>query len=341
MGKKSGGGGAQMPSPQEYIPLVNAQAQANRVNTYTPYGSTVFSPVPGSRGGNSGPASSSGPAGGKQSGGGALGGAVQQVQDRASSGGAGGGSGVTPMQSTTRFSPELRRLFNQQTSMAGTSASPENFNQDIESATFQRSMNLLNPGFEQQSRSFQQSMADRGLPVGGSAYDDEFANIQRAQNSAKENAALSAVLAGNEAAMRGRGMNLSERGQQFNEIASILGQNQTTPTAPIDVMGPANMAMNSSMANQQNQQAKKSSGVNAGSQLGAAYLLGSDRRLKENIVKVAELSNGLNWYEFNYIGNPEPKAGLMADEVELIMPAAVVMRPDGFKMVNYRMVLNG
>lgn len=281
MGKKSGGS-AQMPSPAEYIPLVNAQAQANRVNTYTPYGSTVFSPVQQApaRSGASGQAASSNPknnalgrlnesaasippnAGGKAG-----------MMGRNARAQASGANGITPMQSVTSFSPEIQGLFDRQISMAGAPTSSPTFNQDIEQATFRRAMNLLEPGQQQQMRDFQQSMADRGLPAGGAAYDNEFANISRAQNQAREQAALSAVLAGSDEAARQRGLNMSERGQQFNELASILGQNQVAPTSPVDVMGPANMAMSRNLAQMQGQQGKKSSLTNAGSTLGAAALL--------------------------------------------------------------------
>jgi hypothetical protein len=348
-----------MPSPQEYIPLVNAQAQANRVNTYTPYGSTVFSPA------NSSPAPSSTVNAGQS-----MADYYNQNNTQRNSPVPGQSvssrsTGVTPTQSVTSFAPEIQPLFNQQVGMAGTNIvdpavrdrqrsiamNPQGFNQQIQDSTFKRAMNLLEPGFQQQSRDFQQSMADRGLPSGGAAYDNEFANINRAQNSAKENAALSAVLAGNDAALRERGQNFSElgqitsqdfaqRGQQFNELAAILGQNQVTPTAPVDVMGPANMSMNRDMANMQNQQAKKSSGVNAGSTLGAAYML-SDRRAKENAVIIGEFMPGINIYEANYIGNPERMICLMSDEVEKIFPEAVVTLDDGYKRVNYGFLLSG
>lgn len=351
MGKKSGGGGGgQMPSPSEYIPLVNAQASANRVNTYTPYGSTVFSAVPGSNA-NRGPSSSGSQASSYDSGrssgsngkkmGMALGAAVPGLMDSQGGGGSSGGpSGITPMQSVTKFSPALQRLFKQQTQLAGSPLSQENFNDEIEQATFKRAMNMLEPGLQQQTRDFQQSMADRGLPSGGAAYDNEYANIQRAQASARENAALSAVLAGNDAALRGRAVNLSERGQQFNELGSVLGQNQVTPTAPVDVMGPANMAMNGRIADQQAKQAKKSSGVNAGANLGAAAIM-SDRRSKENINQIGEYIPGINIYEFNYKGKPGKNVGFMADEVEKIYPAAVHTRDDGMKMVDYGFMLGG
>lgn len=334
-----------MPSPSEYIPLVNAQATANRVNTYTPYGSTVFSPVPGAQAQPQAQAQPAKSGGGKASKfvGNKFGPDAMNVAMNRAGGGAGvggGTGGITPMQSVTSFSPEVKTLFDRQISMAGSPASGAGDSQRIEQATFDRAMNLLNPGFEQQTRDFQQSMADRGLPSGGRAYDSEFANINRAQNSAKEQAAMSAVLAGNDTSFRERGMNMSERGQQFNELASILGQNQVTPTAPLDVMGPANMAMNGNLANQQNQQAKKSSGVNAGSTLGAAYLL-SDRRAKEKAVVIGEFVPGVNIYEANYIGNPVRMVCLMSDEVEKVFPEAVVTLDDGFKRVNYGYLMSG
>jgi hypothetical protein len=170
------------------------------------------------------------------------------------------------------FSPGVQRLFRQQIKMAGQPANGENFNNDIEHATFQRAMNLLEPGFQQQSRDFQQSMADRGLPSGGAAYDNEFANVQRAQNSARENAALSAVLAGNDAALKGRGMNLSERGQQFGELSSILGQTPGSNQTSLDVVGPAGMALNQALGQQQQRSNQKSSNTNAAAGLGAALL---------------------------------------------------------------------
>jgi hypothetical protein len=70
----------------------------------------------------------------------------------------------------------------------------------------------------------------------------------------------------------------------------------------------------------------------------------SDRRVKENIIKIGVLDNGLNLYSFEY--KPEWKdeaghgkfVGVMADEAETIMPEAVIIRPDGFKMVNYEVI---
>lgn len=69
--------------------------------------------------------------------------------------------------------------------------------------------------------------------------------------------------------------------------------------------------------------------------------LGSDPAIKENVVAIGKLDNGLVLYTFEY--KPEYKetwgdgthVGVMADEVEKIMPDAVARHPDGYRMVDY------
>jgi hypothetical protein len=60
----------------------------------------------------------------------------------------------------------------------------------------------------------------------------------------------------------------------------------------------------------------------------------SDERLKEDIAKVGELYDGSNVYRYNYIGDPTPRIGLMAQEVEKVRPDAVV-EIGGYKAVDY------
>lgn len=64
----------------------------------------------------------------------------------------------------------------------------------------------------------------------------------------------------------------------------------------------------------------------------------SDRRLKRNIVRIGTLDNGLPVYEYSYIGDKARHVGVMADEVEQVVPAAVKRSAGGFKMVNYGML---
>lgn len=68
----------------------------------------------------------------------------------------------------------------------------------------------------------------------------------------------------------------------------------------------------------------------------AAGAAKSDIRLKENIKKIGKLDNGLGVYHYNYIGDDTLWIGVMAQEVEAIMPEALGPRtPDGYMTVNY------
>lgn len=70
----------------------------------------------------------------------------------------------------------------------------------------------------------------------------------------------------------------------------------------------------------------------------------SDRRVKENIVEIGDHPLGIGLYLFDYRGEYREQwghgrqFGVMADEVEAVMPAAVSVHPDGYKLVNYAML---
>jgi hypothetical protein len=77
---------------------------------------------------------------------------------------------------------------------------------------------------------------------------------------------------------------------------------------------------------------------------GGATMMASDRSVKENILRVGDHLLGIGLYLFDY--KPEyheqcgsgRQFGVMADEVETVMPEAVIVHPDGYKMVNYGML---
>lgn len=72
--------------------------------------------------------------------------------------------------------------------------------------------------------------------------------------------------------------------------------------------------------------------------------LSSDPRGKENIARIGTHPLGIGLYLFDYL--PERREqwghgrqfGVMADEVEAVMPSAVSVGADGYKMVDYGML---
>lgn len=73
-------------------------------------------------------------------------------------------------------------------------------------------------------------------------------------------------------------------------------------------------------------------------------MLVSDRNAKENVLRIGDHPLGIGLYLFDY--RPEYRSqwgerrqfGVMADEVEAVLPAAVGVHPDGYRMVDYSML---
>ncbi|MFZ3357182.1 MAG: tail fiber domain-containing protein, partial [Xanthobacteraceae bacterium] len=61
----------------------------------------------------------------------------------------------------------------------------------------------------------------------------------------------------------------------------------------------------------------------------------SDIRLKHDIVLVGRLDNGLGVYRFVYNGGNKAYVGVMAQEVQQVMPQAVERGADGYLRVHY------
>ena len=61
----------------------------------------------------------------------------------------------------------------------------------------------------------------------------------------------------------------------------------------------------------------------------------SDINLKHDIVPVGHLANGLGLYRFSYNDSDKVYVGVLAQEVERVMPDAVRRAPNGYLQVNY------
>jgi len=61
----------------------------------------------------------------------------------------------------------------------------------------------------------------------------------------------------------------------------------------------------------------------------------SDIALKHNIILLGHLENGLGFYRFSYNGSNKAHVGVMAQEVQVVMPQAVTRGRDGYLRVFY------
>ena len=151
---------------------------------------------------------------------------------------------------------------------------------------------------------------------------------------------------------------LQLRNQPLNEIAALMSGSQVqmpqfqgytgANVAAAPIFGATQAQGDFAQRNYQNQLAGYNNQMGGlfglgGALLGAAGNAGglmnvfrSDRRLKSNIVRIGTHPLGIGIYEYDIDGMRQ--RGVMADEVETVMPEAVLMGADGYKRVNYGML---
>ncbi|WP_343714046.1 tail fiber domain-containing protein, partial [Inquilinus sp.] len=148
---------------------------------------------------------------------------------------------------------------------------------------------------------------------------------------------------------------LQARNQLVNEALALSGRGAPqTASAPQssspsiqapDIQGAMQDQYKAQLGQWQQQQQNAQAGLGGLFNLGAAALGGwatggfslSDIRLKTNIRQVGETEGGIPLYEFRYRAGGPPQIGVMAQDVERLMPAAVV-EIGGLKHVDYLMV---
>jgi hypothetical protein len=211
-----------------------------------------------------------------------------------------------------------------------------------------------------QSQAFNQLMAqqDQRNAAIGQGFD---INAQRAafQNAAQQQAFQQGIAQQqfrNTAIQQALAQQAAIRSMPINEISALLSGGQVAlpqfqgysgvTVAPAPVFQAGQAAGDFAQRNYQNQVGSYNAGMGmlgslagaigtgAGGAGGLAGLFNlSDRRLKSNIVRVGTHPLGIGVYEYDIAG--QRQRGVMADEVETVLPEAVVTRSDGYKMVNY------
>lgn len=135
---------------------------------------------------------------------------------------------------------------------------------------------------------------------------------------------------------------LSSLGLANQLAASQIGLAQT----PIDTYSKyASIIFGTPQASTNPNFAGTQGSTSSGSGFNLGFGQGSDISIKENIHKIGTLGNGINLYKFEYKDQYKDtwghgqQIGVMAQEVEKVIPEAVSTHKDGYKLVNYSMVM--
>jgi hypothetical protein len=200
-------------------------------------------------------------------------------------------------------------------------------------------------------------MASRAGEVGGRAYMDTGTNLaagrtQAAQDIARQTSATGSALAG---LVQQQGQSASDLiGGTSGNLANILaGQGAAdakSQEALANLLANINISAGNQMAGlpslsplQENKGMLGEIGKFAEG-IGSAYTAFSDIRLKTNIKKIGQTKSGINLYtwDWNEIGQSltgmVSSAGVLAQELMMIKPHAVIEDATGYLKVNYNEV---
>jgi hypothetical protein len=219
-------------------------------------------------------------------------------------------------------------------------------------------MQRLAPQIEQNREAMQARLANQGIAPGTQAYENAMRQQAQKENDLLLGATTQGFGVGSQANQQAFNQEMTKYNMPLNTLSalrsgsqvqnpSFVNSAQQATTGGADILGAAQMGYNAEMGDFNAKQAAQQSFNQGLMGLGGAGIMKySDIRMKENIKQIDWLPNGLPVYSYEYksefkdIAGHGKHIGVMAQEVEMVRPEAVITNPDGYKMVNYG-VLNG
>lgn len=224
------------------------------------------------------------------------------------------------------------------------------YNQKVADALYQRSTRYLDPQWAQAETDERSRLANSGFSQQNEGYGKAIDRFGAAKEAAYGTARDQAVAAGGDVGLRQRQQSITEalmqRQQPLTELNALrTGAQPNIPSFPSTNVGANAVGPNLlGAAGQQSQYAGDiynaqtgtyNSNIGALGNLGAMALLMSDRRLKRSLTRLVEDPRGFGVYRFKYLWSDDFQVGVMADEVQRVLPEAVLERLDGYLMVDY------
>jgi len=305
--------GAAQATASGNIEAAREATKANRVNTYTPYGSQTYSQTDPND-----PASSW----------------VSNISLAPDA--------QRALDSQMRFSTQMGDLGQQQLGQVQNQGAPDLSSvQNVQDKAYQAYTSRLDPQWDQREKALDAQLRNQGLVAGGEAYTNAMRDFNTGRNDAYQQANLGAIQTAPQTYQMAQDI-YNQPLNRFNAFRSgTQVQNPTFSQAPQQQQTPG--VNYSGAATQQGawDQGLYNAGVGSANSfnsglmgIGAAGLMRySDRRLKSNINRIGTHPLGIGIYEYDIFGKHD--IGVMADEVEAVLPSAVTTHSSGYKMVDY------
>jgi hypothetical protein len=222
-------------------------------------------------------------------------------------------------------------------------------------------MSRLEPSLARARTSAETNLVNQGLRPGTEAYDNAIRSLgeqetdQRTQavlqgigldtaaNAQGYNQALQSGQFGNTAQQQALAQAIQGRQMPLNEITALMSgsqiQNPQFGAYQGANVAPAPIANATAQQGAYDQNAYNQRVATQNANMGGLFSLGSaaiglsDRRLKSNIKRIGTHKLGIGIYEYDIMGKHD--IGVMAQEVEQVMPEAIHIHPSGYMMVDY------
>ena len=227
----------------------------------------------------------------------------------------------------------VRGVFNNMPSQSQLTPSAINPGQTAQDAIMSR----LQPQLDRGRSRAENQLANQGIQVGSEAWRSAQSDLGNSENDAYMQAALRGI----DLTQQARQQGMAEQGFYSQMPINLLNAVRSGSQVQTPQGGSGGPAANYLGAAQgQHQAALGQYGADVGAYnnnmaslatLAAAMM--SDRRLKSNIERIGTHPRGFGLYRYEIFG--EKREGVMADEVEKVIPEAVLTHPTGFKMVDY------
>ena len=221
-------------------------------------------------------------------------------------------------------------------------------------------MSRLAPQIDRQNAQLEQQLANRGIAQGTDAYN-QAKQLQAQQNNDLLNSAtvqgMNTGLAANQQGFQQQAYNQMQPINVINALRTgsqvqnpqFANTPQQANTAGPDLLGAANAQYQNQLSAYNAQQAQQGGFMGGLMSLGGSALMAptgtfttSDERLKTNIKQIGTHKSGIGIYTFKYKkGHHLPEGtqvGVMAQEVEKVIPEAVTTAENGYKLVNYGLI---
>lgn len=223
--------------------------------------------------------------------------------------------------STLELPPELQNAVNSTMGNIQSSLSkPYSLNDTMDTLS-----SVLEPQLQRDEDALYTRLANTGFRQGSQGFDQAVQDFGVNKQKARAATALQAEqLAG---ALRMQPL------EEFNVLRGGQPQAQGANVGvnPADITNPFAQQYQGQLAGYNADVGSQNSKLGTAGMLGAAYLM-SDRRLKTNINRIGTHRLGIGIYEYDIHG--QRQIGVMADEVEKVMPSAV-KTINGYQAVDY------